>query len=151
HPTPELLCNAYRTETEAPAKKKHILITATHANAVLNGENITAFPPNTSLWYLLYTQVMQADGLSFRNVLIDSGPMFFKQKKSINQNIVKRDGDRIGIAELSIKDIGDKLQEMGLPRNNNLSVVAVEMFPLTNSWQMDIRQRKNPDAELLEE
>ncbi|MCC2591139.1 hypothetical protein [Chryseobacterium sp. MFBS3-17] len=151
HPTPELVCNAYRTETEAPAKKKHILITATHANAVLNGENITAFPPNTSLWYLLYTQVMQADGLSFRNVLIDSGPMFFKPKKSINQNIVKRDGDRIGIAELSIKDIGDKLQEMGLPRNNNLSVVAVEMFPLTNSWQMDIRQRKNPDAELLEE
>lgn len=143
HPAPELVCNAYRVETANPLAKKEIEITAHFANAVLNGEDITAFPPNTSLWYLLYTQVMQADGESFRNILIDSGPLLFDPGKSHNGAMLRPQGNKKGTARLTVNEIGNKLEELGLPRNNNLSVLAVEMFPLNNKWQYDTRNKRN--------
>ncbi len=146
HPAPELVCGAYRVETADQLSPKEIEITATFANAVLNGEDITAFPPNTSLWYLLYTQVMQADGESFRNILIDSGQMFYEPRKTQSGAILKSEGNKKGTARLTVKSIGNKLAELGLPRTNNLSVVAVEMFPMSNKWQYDIRNRKSGNS-----
>ncbi|MBP0613268.1 hypothetical protein J8J42_09430 [Chryseobacterium sp. cx-311] len=143
HPAPELVCSAYRVEMANNLTPKEIEITATFANAVLNGEDITAFPPNTSLWYLLYTQVMQADGESFRNILIDSGPLFNEPQKLQNGGMVRPKGNKKGVVRLSVKEIGNKLEELGLPRNNDLSVVAVEMFPMNNKWQYDIRTKRH--------
>ena len=135
HSAPELVCNAYRSETNAG--EKFIEISAPHATAVLNGKNVSAFPPNTSLWYLLYTQVMQADGKSYRNILIASDVMKYEFSKSRDERRIydKESGDRLGIAKIAIREIGDRLVMMGLPRNSSLSVVAVEMFPMENSWQ----------------
>lgn len=136
HPAPELVCNAYRSNEP---NDKSIILTANHANAVLKGENITAFPPNTNIWYLMYTQVMQADGKSFRNILVDSGPMFYKPKlktdETGNTYFIREEGDRPGVAKVSVYQIAAKLEQLGLPRTNSLSVIAVEMFPIDNEWQ----------------
>lgn len=144
HPAPELVCSAFRSESRITSHEKYIEISAAHANAVLNGENVTAFPPNTSLWYLLYAQVMQADGKSFRNILVDSGPMFYHPPKIKleNRGFSKESGNRFGTAKLRTSEVGDKLENMGLPRSNSLSVVAVEMFPLENKWQYNFTKKR---------
>ena len=65
HPAPQLTCMADRDEEK-------IYVTAPYAVAVANGKNVTADPPRTSLWCLLYAQVKQADNLEFRNILLDN-------------------------------------------------------------------------------
>jgi hypothetical protein len=46
-------------------------ITAPYATAVHDGKNVTADPPRTELWALLYAQVKQADNQDFRNILLN--------------------------------------------------------------------------------
>ncbi|WP_027376530.1 hypothetical protein [Kaistella palustris] len=150
HPAPELVCTAIRSEIKSPffLMRKSVEISAPHSNAVLNGKTITAFPPNTSLWYCLYTQVIQADGQSFRNILIDSGPMYYQPKRSsTNPDIyMKEGGNKLGTARLDLQDIGKKLEALGLPKSNNLSAIAVEVFPMDNKWQFDWQKRGTPES-----
>lgn len=63
HPAPNLLCNVDHNKTE-------ILVTAPYARAVLDGKDVTSDPPRTQLHCVLYAQVMQADGLEHRNILL---------------------------------------------------------------------------------
>jgi hypothetical protein len=46
-------------------------VTAPYAVTVHGGKNVTADPPRTELWALLYAQVKQADDKDFRNILLD--------------------------------------------------------------------------------
>jgi hypothetical protein len=46
-------------------------VTAPYSVAVYGGKNVTADPPRTQLWALLYAQVKQADNLDYRNILLD--------------------------------------------------------------------------------
>jgi hypothetical protein len=64
HPAPALTCSVNRD----PDK---LSVSAPYAVAVFNGKNVTADPPRTELWCLLYAQVKQADNLDFRNILLD--------------------------------------------------------------------------------
>ncbi len=64
HPAPTLTCMANRDEDK-------LWVTAPYAVAVNEGKNVTAIPPRTELWALLYAQVKQADNLDFRNILLD--------------------------------------------------------------------------------
>lgn len=64
HPAPTLTCMLNRNE-------KIISVNAPYAMAVFNGKNVTASPPRTSIWALLYAQVKQADGLDYRNILLN--------------------------------------------------------------------------------
>jgi hypothetical protein len=64
HPAPALTCMLNRNE-------KVISVNAPYATAVFNGRNDTASPPHTSIWALLYAQVKQADGLDYRNILLN--------------------------------------------------------------------------------
>lgn len=64
HPAPALTCMPNRDE-------KKLWVTAPYAVAVHNGKNVTAVPPRTQLWALLYAQVKQADNLDYRNILLD--------------------------------------------------------------------------------
>ena len=75
HPAPTLFCTRHRDEVE-------LLVHAPHAMAVLNGENITADPPRTEIWALLYAQVKQADGKDHRNILLDERKLRLIPKKS---------------------------------------------------------------------
>ena len=42
---------------------------------MFNGKNVTADPPRTELWCLLYAQVRQADNRDLRNILLDDSPL----------------------------------------------------------------------------
>ncbi|MEX0884290.1 MAG: hypothetical protein WDZ72_12525, partial [Cyclobacteriaceae bacterium] len=68
HPAPALTC--------MPNRDNHKLwVTAPYAVAVHKGKNVTADPPRTELWALLYAQVKQADNKDYRNILLDDRPL----------------------------------------------------------------------------
>jgi hypothetical protein len=46
-------------------------VSAPYAVAVFDSRNVTADPPRTQLWCLLYAQARQADNLDWRNILLD--------------------------------------------------------------------------------
>jgi hypothetical protein len=52
------------------------------------GKNVTANPPRTQLWALLYAQVKQADNKDFRNILLDDRQLDWRvqveKKKSVD-------------------------------------------------------------------
>lgn len=64
HPAPALACAVGRDEEK-------LYVTAPYAVAAFDGRNVTADPPRTQLWCLLYAQVRQADNRDFRNILLD--------------------------------------------------------------------------------
>lgn len=68
HPAPTLTCMPNRDEVK-------LWVTAPYAVAVHDGKNVTADPPRTELWALLYAQVNQADRLDHRNILLDDRPL----------------------------------------------------------------------------
>jgi len=68
HPAPALTCMPNRD-------KDKLWVTAPYAVAVYDGKNVTATPPRTELWALLYAQVKQADNNDYRNILLDDKPL----------------------------------------------------------------------------
>lgn len=68
HPAPVLSCMPDRD-------KDKLWVTAPYAVAVHDGKNVTADPPRTELWALLYAQVKQADNQDYRNILLDDRPL----------------------------------------------------------------------------
>ena len=68
HPAPALTCMPNRD-------KDKLWVTAPYAVAVHKGKNVTANPPRTELWALLYAQVKQADNNDYRNILLDDRPL----------------------------------------------------------------------------
>ncbi len=64
HPAPTLTCAVDRDESK-------LWVNAPYAAAVFDGKNVTADPPRTQLWCLLYAQARQADNLDSRNILLD--------------------------------------------------------------------------------
>src|SRR5260370_12621093 len=64
HPAPTLTCAVNRDENK-------LWVSAPYAVAASNGKNVTADPPRTQLWPLLYAQARQADNLDSRNILLD--------------------------------------------------------------------------------
>ena len=64
HPAPTLTCSVNRDEEK-------LYVTAPYAVAVHSGKNVTADPPRSEIWALLYAQVKQADNKEFRNILLD--------------------------------------------------------------------------------
>lgn len=136
HPAPALSCNVFRRKYKNILLQKlnEIVVTAPFANAVLNGKNVAANPPQTSLWYLLYAQVKQADGITNRNILLFSQQLTYTPVK--NNNGTQDEGTRYGTAAFQQETVSAKLRSMGLPVTTSLSVLCVEMFPLKNVWRM---------------
>lgn len=64
HPAPTLACVVDRD-------KDKLYVTAPYAVAVHNGKDVSASPPRSAIWALLYAQVKQADNTEYRNVLLD--------------------------------------------------------------------------------
>ena len=78
HPAPSLSCMLNRDENA-------IFVNAPYASAVFNGKNVTASPPHTSIWALLYAQVKQADGLDYRNILLSEVELNPLPKRNLEQ------------------------------------------------------------------
>jgi hypothetical protein len=134
HPAPTLFCTCQRDENA-------LLVEAPFAEAVLNGKNVTADPPRTEIWALLYTQVRQADGKDWRNVLLDDRELRLRPR--LRGRLVdadtrlallpgafqNSDATARGATRWSQDEIAALLRELGLPQDAPLSVLCVEMMP----------------------
>jgi hypothetical protein len=131
HPVPALFCTCKRPQGD-------LVVEAPYAVAVENGKNITANPPRTDIWALLYAQVHQADGKDFRNILLDD------RKLELIPRLRGKLEDRFGISLVGFEnrdspargwtlwkrtEIVSALRDLGLPEDAPLSVLCVEMMP----------------------
>lgn len=134
HPAPALICTATRRKVVAGPGllRDEIAVNAPFANAVLDGKNTAAQPPQTSLWAFLYAQVKQADGKAYRNILLGSKPMPYRMSQT-----QKDTGNRYGLCSFDQTEISDLLDTIGLPVTVGLSVLCAEMFPASNMWRID--------------
>ena len=100
HPAPTLTCMANRD-------KNKLWVTAPYAVAVHAGKNVTANPPRTQLWALLYAQVKQADNADFRNILLDDRQLDWRvqveKKKSIDLLVKYTDNDLQVLSSIAYK------------------------------------------------
>ena len=127
HPAPHLICTANRNAGGIQA-------TAPYANTVYNGKRVYDYlegDPQTRIWFMLYAQVLQADGASYRNVLlthrlgitIPTPPKF----GSNPQQSFNRD-PRAGVT-FAEGTVEGSLASLGLPFTTPLSLLAVEILP----------------------
>jgi hypothetical protein len=137
HPSPTLFCTCHRDEVE-------LLVEAPYAMAVLNGKNITANPPRTEIWALLYAQVRQADGKDYRNILIDERKLELIPRKKFQQVVLggqvllaksNEDAPARGAVRWENAQINAMLRSLGIPVDASLSLVCVEMMPHFGSFQ----------------
>ncbi len=143
HPCPALTCIATRSKkTIGKTKLDQIIISAPYAKAVQDGKNVTASPPATSLWCLLYAQVMQADKVSWRNILIDSREMFLSKPDYNKKTVHNKDGQVYGNSVYTTQEVSTMLQSLGLPTTSSLSALCVEMFPLKGQWRIHYDREK---------
>jgi hypothetical protein len=131
HPPPTLFCTCQRTQ-------KELVVEAPYAEAVLAGKNITANPPRTEIWALLYAQVRQADGKDFRNILLEDRGLLpvprIRQKfeDPAGKAFVafqNRDAPIHGVTGWTQAEVLSLLRELGLPTASPLSVLCVETLP----------------------
>ncbi|MCM3872799.1 MAG: hypothetical protein ND895_19130 [Pyrinomonadaceae bacterium] len=106
HPAPTLTCMVNRDEVKA-------YVSAPYAVAVFNGKNVTADPPRTQLWCLLYAQVKQADNREYRNILLDDKQLDWRvqieREKEVNWFLKYDDRQRKTLKHLSINNWKDEL------------------------------------------
>jgi hypothetical protein len=151
HPAPTLICTATRRKYRDVSLKifNEIVVTAPYANAVLNGRSVTANPPQTTLWFLLYAQVKQADGITNRNLLIHSAQLYYRPNKKLGNRA--DEGNRFGTAILHQELVSTKLRSLSLPVSTSLSVLCVEMFPLNNLWRLPTDHGNDFNPNMVEE
>jgi hypothetical protein len=111
HPAPTLTCAVNRDEQK-------LYVTAPYATAVFNGKNVTANPPHTELWCLLYAQVKQADNndadkalKDYRNILLDDRIMHwgFKLRHDVTvDDIDEADDDAFGRPLIGLHQVTKK-------------------------------------------
>lgn len=139
HPAPTLFCTCHRDE-------QRLLVEAPHAQAVLNGKNITAAPPRTDIWALLYAQARQADGQDNRNILLDDRrlrliPRVFREVITAEHTNTlaksNRNGPAWSSAEWKDSEIKALLRGLGLPVDAALSVICVELLPHFGTFQRE--------------
>ena len=133
-----LACSVHRVvPTEGPAgvfeRPAYIAVTAPYATPVYADQELTnpaEGDPRTRMWIMLYAQVMQADGSTWRNVLLGrkfAGPRFDRLQIEDRPRASTR--DVIGRAEFDQKTVEAVLASLALPANSPLSVLAVELLP----------------------
>ena len=144
HPAPPLKVLTQRTPSG-------LSVSAPYAQAVFNGRNVTAGPPKTELWCMLYAQVLQADGREHRNVLLAEALLaiprreaadvraFLARRESLppiafNALELNLDTPPIGVFTWDDKAIGALLAGFHLAPDTPLSVLAVEMMPRYNQY-----------------
>jgi hypothetical protein len=127
HPAPHLICTASRNV-------EGIYATAPYANTVYNGRRVydyQAGDPQTRIWFMLYAQVLQADGASWRNVLLTHKqgitlPNPPKLGSNPQQSFNRDPRAGIGFQHAAVEKL---LTVLGLPTATPLSLLAVEILP----------------------
>ncbi len=147
HPAPTLFCTVERT-TDA------IKVVAPYATAVANGKNVTADPPRTELWALIYAQVKMADNQDYRNILLGERRLELRREVQVAgirgvtvvdlqlvQSLQNSDKKQYGTTAFTIAGVRQMLKSLGLPLDSPLSVLTVEFLP-TNYQSLVAEQQK---------
>ena len=104
HPAPTLTCTVARDENK-------LSVSALYAVAVFDGCNVTADPPRTQLWCLLYAQARQADNLDWRNILLDDKQLDWRVEiedaSGRNRFLIYDDVQRRTLKNLTIRNFKD--------------------------------------------
>jgi len=145
HPAPAMVCRAGRfRDPSNPAKSRlatYILGTSTYATPVLNGQPLVGPRelPNTTIYFFLYAQVVQADAVSNRNVLLFQREGQFFARDLVNDTTIEgRIGasfsslsqrDRLGYVVFSEAEVEKQLVQLGLSIDLPLSMLSVEFLP----------------------
>ena len=122
HPAPQLRCAVTRSFTS-------ITVKAPFASPIWEGRNFRPpHQPNTRLQALLYAQVRQVDGQSWRNVLLMSamGSIDFNFNDIGPREDIRR---ALALMQFPQDDILNRLSILGLPPDSSLSVIAAELLP----------------------
>lgn len=105
-PAPTLTCTVNRDEEK-------LYVTAPYAVAVFDGKNVTAIPPRTELWCLLYAQVRQADNRDNRNILLDERQLDWRvrveSEKEIDWLVRYEMQERKTLKSIAFRDSKDEL------------------------------------------
>jgi hypothetical protein len=106
HPAPTLTCMVNRDEEK-------VYVTAPYAVAVSKGKNVTADPPRTQLWCLLYAQVKQADNRDYRNILLDDKQLAWQvqieEDREVNWFLRYDERQRRTLRNITIRNWKDEL------------------------------------------
>jgi hypothetical protein len=155
HPAPHLICTPNRDKTA-------LSVSAPYATTVYNGVRVYDLQlgdPQTVLWFMLYAQVIRADGAVWRNVLLSRKqgtllppppPILLQSTPPLNSKLLINTSspppapaaspaaspvthsinrEPRGFATFTQAEIEAALTELGLPSNSALSVLAVELLP----------------------
>jgi hypothetical protein len=147
HPCPLLQVSTLR-------EKDHILVSSRHAQSFNKGKNCTPAVPRTDIYAMLYAQVMQADGIHYRNILVDQlllqKPLLTAEKDKLDaykKHLLEREksaGNSFipplppvlepgsaphAVNYWNIETIREKLRFLGISENASLRVLAVELMP----------------------
>jgi hypothetical protein len=136
HPSSPIECGVSRN-------KKKVVVSANYAQPYYKGQKVMPDPPQTQIWIVLYAQVRQADGKSFRNIQLDVRFAKPTPKKCLdtfstssyepvsNPDTVNPK-ETVGFTQWSQEELDDLLKVCHLPMNSNLSILAVEVLPEPN-------------------
>jgi hypothetical protein len=104
HPAPALTCTASRDE-------KKLWVVAPYASAVFDGKNVTADPPRSALFCLLYAQARQADNRDTRNILLDDKQLDWRLEVEDEQErdpfLAYGDRERQTLKNLTVRSFKD--------------------------------------------
>lgn len=132
------------TTATATTGTASLVVATAYATPVLNGTPLTTpvEPPSTTMWFLLYAQVTQADSSSMRNILLATergnlagrtlGDTIDPALKPYFQPVIAdviTARDRIAIAVFHQAQIEAMLAAVHLPASASLSLIAVELLP----------------------
>ena len=100
-----------RSPARSARDENKLSVSAPYAVAVFDGCNVTADPPRTQLWCLLYAQARQADNLDWRNILLDDKQLDWRVEiedvPGRNRFLIYDDVQRRTLKNLTIRNFKD--------------------------------------------
>ncbi len=136
HPAPSIVCGVSRND-------KNLVVSANYAQAYYKGQKLVSDPANSQMWVVLYAQVQQADGESYRNIQLDVRVALSERKKCREKYHLSdatyygpasiQPKETIGRTKWSQTELQRLLSACHLPENSGLSILAVEVLPEPNS------------------
>jgi hypothetical protein len=138
HPCPPLTANVERVDalpTGGGAKQACIVCSADLAQTVLDGRSLTdKLRPQTQIWFLLYAQLRRADGKAYRNLLLVKRQGAQAVTPSLTGTLppktpgISQQQSITVTAAFAQQAVNSTLEQLLLPGNTPLSILAVELF-----------------------
>lgn len=126
HPPPPLACQAARLAAG-------VRVRAPLATPLAEGRHVRPLSPRTRLWALLYARVQQADGVAWRNVLLQRQPLRPPERDpflgaAILPALSAQPALLYAEGLFPLDDLLAGLRRFGLPDDAPLTAMAVEFF-----------------------